>query len=519
MDLFVGQPVSVFSTKWLRRHSASLIAFVATLVVTAVFLFVAAKIQQRYTTTMFNNLAQRQAESLREFVQNDLDYIGSGANFFYSVAPEDWERFEVFARHTVASSKSLIGLQWMQKVYPDQLEQHIAHVRETFPNFIVFTVPKDGPKTEGYVFSDGRPIYIASDIYPRSEKNIELLGFYSARVRFELILDDIFSTGRANVSDKVRLLQDGYDRSLDKTGLLVYHPVFDQRRETLLGVVVGVIRSTVYFEELVTKTATELSLVVRVTDLGFDAEDDPILYQSPRWSNIKGAVVSKVVSLPNRDWQVEFKLERSLSKWDRAVLMGIVVIGLIMASLVAHVVNLQTREKQRLNYMLNEKTKELQFMVDHDSLTQLLNRRAFRHDLTEMIDKQVPFSLIGFDVDHFKQINDQYGHLGGDEVLVEVARMISALLQEGDRFYRFGGDEFGILSSVTQPKELSCYLESIREGIEITACYYQETPIHCTLSIGAAIHKDEDVEELIQRMDIQLYRSKNKGRNCVTIAG
>jgi len=67
---------------------------------------------------------------------------------------------------------------------------------------------------------------------------------------------------------------------------------------------VGVIRSTVYFEELVTKTATELSLVVRVTDLGFDAEDDPILYQSPHWSNIKGAVVSKVVSLPNRDWQV-----------------------------------------------------------------------------------------------------------------------------------------------------------------------------------------------------------------------
>ncbi|EOD4737471.1 diguanylate cyclase [Vibrio vulnificus] len=514
----MGQPVSLLSYRWFRRHSASIFAFVATLFATCVFLLIASHIQQRYTHTMFNNLAERQAEALKEFVKNDLDYIGSGANFFYSVAPEDWDRFEVFARHTVSSSQSLIGLQWMQKVAPEQLEQHIANVRETFPDFSVFTVPKDQPKTYGYVFSDGRAIYIASDIYPRTPKNTELLGFYSSRLRFDLILDDIFSTGRANISDKVRLLQDGYDQSLDKTGLLVYHPVFDQRRESLLGVVVGVIRSTVYFEELVMKTATELNMVVKVTDLGFDAEDDPILYQSPNWSSIEGEIVVKAVTLPNRSWRVEFKLEKGLSKWDRLVLIGIAVIGVVIATLVAHIVNLQTREKQRLSYMLNEKTKELQFMVDHDPLTHTLNRRAFRHDLTQMLEKQAAFSLIGFDIDHFKQINDRYGHLGGDQVLIDVADVIGTVLQEGDRFYRFGGDEFGILSSVTERSELECYLEAIRDRIEKTACYYQDTEIHCTLSIGAAVHCDEELEDLVQKMDVQLYRSKDKGRNCVTIA-
>lgn len=102
----MGQPVSVFSTKWLRRHSASLIAFVATLVVTAVFLFVAAKIQQRYTTTMFNNLAQRQAESLREFVQNDLDYI---ARALISFTP--------LRRKTGSALKSSLATLWhLQRV-------------------------------------------------------------------------------------------------------------------------------------------------------------------------------------------------------------------------------------------------------------------------------------------------------------------------------------------------------------------------------------------------------------------
>ncbi|MBO0236581.1 CHASE domain-containing protein, partial [Vibrio parahaemolyticus] len=119
------------------------------------------------------------------------------------------------------------------------------------------------------------PIFIASDIYPRTPENLSLLGFYFSRKRFDLILDDISENGRANVSDKVRLLQDGYDKSIPKTGLLVFHPVFDFENKYLLGVVTGVIRSTVYFEDLITKTATELDMSVRVEDLGFDAADDP----------------------------------------------------------------------------------------------------------------------------------------------------------------------------------------------------------------------------------------------------
>ncbi len=106
-------------------------------------------------------------------------------------------------------------------------------MRQTYPNYQIFTVPKDQPKTFGYILENNTPVYVATDIYPRTQANLSLLGFYFSRKRFDLIFDDISTHKRANVSDKVRLLQDGYDKSIPKSGLLVYHPVFDFENKNL----------------------------------------------------------------------------------------------------------------------------------------------------------------------------------------------------------------------------------------------------------------------------------------------
>ena len=78
----------------------------------------------------------------------------------------------------------------------------------------------------------------------------------------------------------------------------------------LIGVVIGVIRSTHYFQSIVSRTASEHELLVRVTDQGFDAEDDPILYQSKDWQDNIGIEISKIVHLPNRNWRIDFRLQR-----------------------------------------------------------------------------------------------------------------------------------------------------------------------------------------------------------------
>ncbi|EIO4080361.1 sensor domain-containing diguanylate cyclase [Vibrio parahaemolyticus] len=508
---------STAQKSFIKRHSDSISAFVAALLVTAGVVGVAYQIQQRYTLATFATLADRQAESLKANVENDLKFIGAGANFYHSIDSSYWSAFPVYAEQVINSSHSLIGLQWMQRVEREDLDAHIAKMRQTYPDYQIFTVPKDQPQTFGYILENNTPVYVATDIYPRTQANLSLLGFYFSRKRFDLIFDDISTHKRANVSDKVRLLQDGYDKSIPKSGLLVYHPVFDSENKNLLGVVTGVIRSTVYFEELITKTATELEMSVRVEDLGFDASDDPFLFQSENWDRISGKVISRTIQLPNRQWRIDFKLSDAVSAWERSILTGTTIAGLLIAFLISYIVNLQSREKERLAEMLDIKTVELKRMAELDPLTQLLNRRVFNDNLLNQINSGKPFSLVGFDIDHFKVINDKYGHLAGDEALLHVTRLVNANLNAGDRFYRAGGDEFCILSTVTDTEELEAYLEKLRGIVASSSFDYEEASIICTLSIGAVVHHDEDPENLYHKMDAQLYLSKENGRNTVSI--
>lgn len=490
-----------------------------TVIVTSYAVYFAYQTQHEYTVSLVDNLADQQAENLQQIVESDLHFIGAGANFYHSTERADWDRFSVFADQLVAQSETLIGLQWMQKVEKAQVESHIAQVRKTFSNFELYTVPKDGPKTKGYIMPNNEPIFVASDIFPRNEQNIALLGFYSSRLRFQLVLDGLLATGEPNVSDKVRLLQDGLDRSLKKTGMLVYHPVFDINNEDeLVGVVVGVIRTTKYFEGLVQRSGAEEDLLVKVVDMGFDAEDDPVLYQSEQWEETSGIEITKRVTLPNREWLVDFKLAREITDNDKLVLRWISIAGLVIACLLSYIVLLLIREKEHLAVLLDERTRELQFMVDHDTLTGLYNRRAFNRILADLVQREQSFSLVGFDIDKFKMINDFFGHVAGDEMLMHVARIVQEQLAEDEVFVRMGGDEFCIISPKTDSAELFRYLNNIGRIVATSVHQFGDEKIRCTLSIGAAIRVLDSEEEILQAADAQLYKSKQAGRNCVTVA-
>ena len=490
-----------------------------TVIVTSYAVYFAYQTQHEYTVSLVDNLADQQAENLQQIVESDLHFIGAGANFYHSTERADWDRFSVFADQLVAQSETLIGLQWMQKVEKEQVESHIAQVRKTFPNFELYTVPKDGPKTKGYIMPNNEPIFVASDIFPRNEQNMALLGFYSSRLRFQLVLDGLLATGEPNVSDKVRLLQDGLDRTLKKTGMLVYHPVFDINNEDeLVGVVVGVIRTTKYFEGLVQRSGAEQDLLVKVVDMGFDAEDDPVLYQSEQWEETSGIEITKRVTLPNREWLVDFKLAREITDNDKLVLRWISIAGLVIACLLSYIVLLLIREKEHLAVLLDERTQELQFMVDHDTLTGLYNRRAFNRILADLVQREQSFSLVGFDIDKFKMINDFFGHVAGDEMLMHVARIVQEQLAEDEVFVRMGGDEFCIISPKTDSAELFRYLNNIGRIVATSVHQFGDEKIRCTLSIGAAIRVLDSEEEILQAADAQLYKSKQAGRNCVTVA-
>ena len=502
----------------LKRRTLPLVVFSVSFLITVLCFILVALNQNRALNMNLDSFAKHQTLSLEAFIDNDVAYIGSGANFFYSNDPENWDKFDRFAQQTINGSKSLIGLQWMQKVTADQIAEHTAKMEAKYPSYRLFTIPKHEPKTYGYQL-DGEPAFIATDIYPNTEANDRVIGFYSARERFKLIVENIKQTRQANISDKVRLIQDGLTLDTPKTGMLVYHPVFEGESDNLLGVVIGVVRTTYYFENLLASAVGDMDVYIRVTDTGFEAEDSPVLFETEGYEGATGHHITKTIELTNRNWKIDYKIDSCISFYGYLVLTGIALVGTTISLLLAYIVNMQIREKERLYRMLDKRTEELRFLANHDSLTEIYNRRAFNKMFDRAVKRNESLSLIGFDVDKFKSINDKFGHPAGDALLVHVIKLISVNLKEGDNLFRLGGDEFCIISSISEPEALDRYLQCILNTVSHSHCEHKGQQLSCTLSIGAAVHTNEDTEELLQKTDSMLYQSKLNGRNRVTIAG
>lgn len=157
-----------------------------------------------------------------------------------------------------------------------------------------------------------------------------------------------------------------------------------------------------------------------------------------------------------------------------------------------------------------------------DPLTGLLNRRTLMESLEEEIKRGLryehPLSILMMDLDHFKQINDQWGHPIGDEVLRNFAEKCRALMRENDRLGRFGGEEFVMVLPETGMSDAVLVAERIRDEtkkMDIKTDYGREE-IVATVSIGVTTASGEDdIDKLIARADDALYEAKNTGRDRV----
>jgi diguanylate cyclase (GGDEF)-like protein/PAS domain S-box-containing protein len=168
---------------------------------------------------------------------------------------------------------------------------------------------------------------------------------------------------------------------------------------------------------------------------------------------------------------------------------------------------------------IKEMEHRLQEMARTDDLTGLFNRRYFMEQAKREISRAKrynrPVSMIEFDLDHFKNVNDHYGHPAGDEVLRSVASRTREILRKNDFAARLGGEEFGIILPETDIISASALAERLRRDIEDHVCVFEGQSIRCTLSLGAAQWEGpgEDLDALMRRTDKALYRAKNAGRN------
>ncbi|MGI4830119.1 MAG: GGDEF domain-containing protein [Janthinobacterium lividum] len=175
-------------------------------------------------------------------------------------------------------------------------------------------------------------------------------------------------------------------------------------------------------------------------------------------------------------------------------------------------------------------TRELEDMASTDPLTRLYNRRVFlKWCEKEMLRTQrthVPFSLLMLDLDHFKRINDDFGHQAGDDALCAAVEKMQDSVRGLDVLCRWGGEEFAVLLPNAAPEATRMVAERIRENIGTIvipggrAAAEGTQPVELTVSIGAATYRDFDdgLAAMLQRADRALYAAKAAGRNCVLLA-
>jgi len=171
---------------------------------------------------------------------------------------------------------------------------------------------------------------------------------------------------------------------------------------------------------------------------------------------------------------------------------------------------------------LNDEVKKLRAEASTDSLTGLYNKRYFYNALLTEMDRTQrtgqPTTLVLVDLDHFKQINDRYGHVVGDKVLAHIAEILHNSLRKLDIPCRYGGEEFAVLLPSTPLLVAVQVTERLRQQISQREFASEGDRLAITASFGVdtfLAKSQETAEDFVARVDKQLYQAKHNGRNCV----
>lgn len=216
-------------------------------------------------------------------------------------------------------------------------------------------------------------------------------------------------------------------------------------------------------------------------------------------------------------------LELSLAVTDRSIRDdGIVLFGIfggvvLVGGLIGY--RLVTRMARRID----ESEENLQTLATTDALTGIANRRAILMRLEQEVARatraEYPVGIAEFDVDHFKLVNDRYGHAAGDAVLKQITARVADVLRAYDTVGRLGGEEFLIIAPDIDADALSALAERVRATVSSSPVRFAGHEISVAVSVGATLSRvDDSAESVMVRADTAMYAAKDAGRNMVRIA-
>ncbi|MDA9556504.1 diguanylate cyclase [Vibrio sp.] len=477
-----------------------------------------------------NSVASRYASEIHEQIQVGLESLNIMEVLFFNDALPNETLFQNVAKQTIARKNDIKALEWIPKVTHDQRSSFESYHVSNHPNF-TFNALIDGqmqsaPDKERYF-----PIY-----YVEPYKGHETaFGFdLSSSLERNTIIEASARSGKSLISGRIELVQ--VDDRSDKAGFLAMKPLYlsgtqHHDMDTLRGFVLGVFSYGALLDKALQDQQGQNAFHFELIDV---TEGDKVsLYQANSLgdSRLEGRFLSSQTlnTLWGRDWVLNVTptdsyIKANLSYYPYFSLgagatITILLIMYLLAlvnrdSVVTDKVEAQTADLRKQNKKLNEISLK-------DGLTQVCNRRAFdeyyQRSWQQSIKLQRPISILLFDIDEFKKFNDHYGHLEGDQCLIQVAQELSkATIRSGDHLCRYGGEEFVmILNNCSDPSRVAneCLERIINLGIEHQG---SQATKQVTVSIGGASlipYKDFDSTQLIKQADMALYSAKEQGRN------
>jgi diguanylate cyclase (GGDEF)-like protein len=183
-----------------------------------------------------------------------------------------------------------------------------------------------------------------------------------------------------------------------------------------------------------------------------------------------------------------------------------------------------SHEVERANKIIHDlhaQVQDLEITTTLDPLTKTFNRYALQTQLTELLSKNrnsAELFILMIDIDNFKAINDNHGHIAGDKVLIFIAKLLKKTLRDGDKVYRFGGEEFVVLLNRTDLTGAQLVANRFLNLCRQSKPLYQNKQIAVTMSVGITQSRHDDtMDEVLSRADIAMYRAKNNGKDRMEI--
>ncbi|ALS97802.1 diguanylate cyclase [Lacimicrobium alkaliphilum] len=252
----------------------------------------------------------------------------------------------------------------------------------------------------------------------------------------------------------------------------------------------------------------------------------------PKHANLLPVINDALLSLPEADHlaiQQQWNNVRVIESYNytltwRVALITLVIILILVAwnlMIRRYSLKLETKSNQleALKAELQDSNLELEFLSNHDPLTKLYNRHFFNTRMqpdNRNTNENQHCSLILIDIDHFKEINDEYGHSAGDKVLQTLSAVLKQCVREQDIVARWGGEEFVIMSQQDCPEDAQVLASRIAERIRSTS-FSVAKAVTCSFGI-ACLKQQESMISCFERADIALYQAKAKGRDCICIS-